>query len=283
MTKKFRIGIVGAGFVGTAVQAGFNKPRNELFVVDPKLGTTLEWMIENDPEVVFICVPTPMGENGEIDSSIVDSVISKLVDYDGLVVLKSTVTPTKIQKLEKMHPRFVYNPEFLTEANAVHDFLNPFMHVFGGNPDDVDELDNIYVGSSNCKVSCVVVHKCSAVEASLIKYGINNFLALKVAFANQWKDLCDSVYADYDKVKAGIGTDPRIGSSHMNVPGHDGRRWAGGSCISKDVPAIIRESINLGSELTVLRSAWNANCDGRNSYAKPLPREIEQRIQFNKI
>ena len=282
MTEKFRIGIVGAGFVGTAVQAGFNKPRNELFVVDPKLGTTLEWMIEKDPEVVFICVPTPMGENGEIDSSIVESVISKLVDYDGLVVLKSTVTPTKIQKLEKMHPRFVYNPEFLTEANAVRDFLDPFMHVFGGDPDDVDELDNIYVGNSNCKVSGVSVYKCTPVEASLVKYGINNFLALKVAFANQWKDLCGSVYADYDVVKKAIGTDPRIGNSHMSVPGPDGRRGYSGSCFPKDCPAIINESIALGAELTISRAAWNANCEYRSDGVR-LPREIEQHIKFNKI
>lgn len=276
-----KIAIIGKGFVGAAVEAGFTNDYNELLIVDPKIGTTVEWALAQKPDMVFICVPTPMGENGAIDSSIVEGVLSELKDFGGLVVLKSTVVPSKIQLLEKMHPRFVYNPEFLTEANAVRDFLKPFMHVFGGKKSDVDELEHIYEKYSNC-VLCVQVVKCTPVEASMIKYGINSFLALKVAFMNQWKDLCDAVGADYDTVKVGVGNDPRIGGSHMMVPGPDGRRGYSSACFPKDCPAIIRESIALGAELTIARAAWNANCDYRTNDDR-LPREIEQNIKFNKI
>lgn len=277
-----KIAIIGKGFVGTAVEAGFSNGSNELLIVDPKVGTTVEWALAQNPDMTFICVPTPMGENGAIDSSIVEGVLTELKDFGGLVVLKSTVVPSKIQLLEKMHPRFVYNPEFLTEANAVRDFLNPFMHVFGGKKSDVDELERIYAERSNCSKDVQAV-KCTPVEASMIKYGINSFLALKVAFMNQWKDLCDSVGADYELVKTGMSNDPRIGGSHMMVPGPDGRRGFGSACFAKDLPAIINESMKVDSELSILRSAWNANCALRNSYQATLPREIEQNIKFNKI
>lgn len=277
-----KIAIIGKGFVGAAVEAGFSNGSNRLLIVDPKVGTTVEWALAQKPDMVFICVPTPMGENGAIDSSIVEGVLTELKDFGGLVVLKSTVVPSKIQLLEKMHPRFVYNPEFLTEANAVRDFLNPFMHVFGGKKSDVDELEVIYEKRSNCMAAAKVV-KCTPVEASMIKYGINSFLALKVAFMNQWKDLCDAVDADYDVVKVGVGSDPRIGGSHMMVPGPDGRRGFGSACFAKDLPAIINESMKVDSELSILRSAWNANCAWRNSHQSTLPRELEQNIKFNKI
>ena len=278
-----KITIFGLGFVGKAVQAGFTKWGNKVTAVDPKLGLTKDKAFEGgDPEVVFICVPTPMGTNGIADTSIVESVFSSLVDYKGIVVLKSTVVPSVIKKLEKMHPRFVYNPEFLTEANAVHDFLHPFMHVVGGNKEDCDLILHLYEHCSNCNLPAAV-HITTPVEASMIKYGINSFLAAKVMFMNQWHDLCNAVGADYNVVADGIGTDPRITKSHSMVPGPDGRFGTAGACFAKDIPAIIVESITQGSHLSILNNVWNSNCDIRNGYAQPLPREIEQNITFNKI
>jgi UDPglucose 6-dehydrogenase len=278
------IGIIGMGFVGTAVFAGFDNIGNNVVTADPKHGTTVQEVLEAEPEVIFVCVPTPMGDDGVADTSIVESVFEQLKNYRGIPVLKSTVIPSVIERLQKLHPRFVYNPEFLTEARAVYDFLNPKFHVFGGNYDDCVFLAEIYDEDSNClSVHSSNIHFVTPKEAALIKYGVNSFLAAKVMFMNQWADLCLSVGADYENVAAGMGSDPRITKSHMMVPGHDGRRGTAGACFAKDIPAIIRESMSLDSELSILREAWNKNCDIRNSYGEPLPREVEQHISFNKI
>ena len=117
-------------------------------------------------------------------------------------------------------------------------------------------------------------------EASFIKYGINSFLMTKVLFWNQYSELCNNHNVDYNLIKEAIGTDVRIGSSHMNVPGHDGRRGSSSACFGKDVPAMIQYS---EKSLSILLEAWNENCDIRNSYAEPLPREKEQHITFNKL
>lgn len=272
------VGVVGFGFVGKAVASAFG----DAFAVDPILGTTIEQLLERKPEVIFVCVPTPMGKDGIADTSIVESVFEQLKAFKGIPVLKSTVVPSVVQKLEKMHPRFVYNPEFLTEANAVQDFLNPKMHVFGGNKRDTKKLAKLYDEHSQC-LPAKEVHFVSPTEAALIKYGVNSFLALKVMFMNQWYDLCESVGADYRTVADGMGTDPRITKAHTMVPGPDGRRGTAGACFAKDIPAIVRESITNGCELSILRESWNKNCDIRSSYGDLLPREVAQHISFNKI
>lgn len=281
MTNKMTIGVVGYGFVGKAVVAGFQNDKNNVVIADPILGTTTQDVLAANPDVVFVCVPTPMGADGIADTSIVESVFAELKEYQGIIALKSTVVPNVIEKLEAKHPRFVYNPEFLTEANAVNDFLNPFMHVFGGKKEDTDVLAKIYVDNSNCAET--VHHYVKPKEAAMIKYGINSFLASKVLFMNQWYDMCQALGIDYEAVANGMGTDPRITKSHMKVPGPDGRRYFASACFSKDLPAIIRESLLTGTELSMLRNVWNLNCDGRNQYPDLLPREKAQNISFTKI
>lgn len=281
MQQKMVIGVVGFGFVGKAVVAGFENDKNRVVIADPLLNSTTQDVLAANPKVIFVCVPTPMGDNGVADTSIVESVFAELKDYTGIVALKSTVIPSVIEKLETIHEHFVYNPEFLTEVNAVQDFLNPFMHVFGGKAEDTATLAKIYKENSNC--TSTVHHYVKPKEAAMIKYGINSFLASKVLFMNQWYDLCETLGIDYEAVASGMGTDPRITKSHMKVPGPDGRRFFASACFSKDVPAIIRESMTLNSELSMLRTVWNLNCDGRNQYPDLLPREKEQHITFNKI
>lgn len=279
-----KIGVVGWGFVGKAVEAGFQKPGNEIIVADPKIGYTVEDMVRDHKDfgVVFVCTPTPMLEGGFVDIRITENVLQVLSELnDTIIALKSTVTPNHVSRWEALYDNFVYNPEFLTEANAVNDFLNPPMHVFGGNKDACNELQFIYQEHSNC--SWAPAHFMTASEASFVKYTINSFLSLKVAFFNQLNDLIKSSEANYDTIIEAIKNDERIGTTHMSVPGHDGRRGFGSACFAKDVPAIIRFSQSLNKDLTILKEAWNYNVDVRNSYKEPLPREKEQHITFNKI
>jgi UDPglucose 6-dehydrogenase len=274
--KKITVAVVGAGFVGRAVAHGFNK--QNIVLIDPLLGTHTSDLLDKKPDVVFICVPTPMGENGQIDSSIVEKVLEELKELDTLLVLKSTVIPDIVDRLSKRYKNFIYNPEFLTEKNAAWDFENPFVHVFGGNEVYCTQLQMIYEKYSICN-KCPV-KKMSAKEASFTKYSINSYLALKVVFWNQMKELMEKHGAAYDTVRDAFTCDPRIGQSHSVVPGHDGRAGTGSACFSKDVPALIHFS---DMSLSILRDAWNVNCDIRNSYGEVLPREKEQHITFVKI
>ena len=100
LSPNLRLGIVGHGFVGSAVSSAFQNVRTQVFLVDPTLNTTIDELAKFGPDVVFVSVPTPMGESGNIDDSIVLSVVQQLLATDcPLIALKSTVTPKVIEKL----------------------------------------------------------------------------------------------------------------------------------------------------------------------------------------
>lgn len=274
-----KIAVIGSeGFVGRACVHIF-KDKAEVIKIDPLLGTSVADLDPNDLDVALICVPTPMGNDGVINASIVEKVIEQLSGFKNtLVVLKSTVLPDIVDRLAQGNPNFIYNPEFLTERNAEHDAEYPIMTVLGGETEAVERMASIYKNFTICKDA--PYYFMSPKEASFVKYGINSFLATKVMFWNQFNEQCEKMGADYEVIKTAIGTDVRIGSSHMDVPGHDGRRGTAGACFAKDVPAFIHFS---DKQFSILREAWNVNCDVRNSYGTPLPRELEQHITFNKI
>lgn len=275
MTK---LAIVGWGFVGKSVDFGFDSVKLEKIIIDPILGNSIEDIgISDDISFAFICVPTPMGTDGSIDASILSSCVDYLCkNTECLIIIKSTVTPEILVSLGHSD-RIVYNPEFLTEKNAQYEFVNPFMQVFGGDKKNTVRVEQLYANYSSCK-PCPVYHM-SIAEASFVKYGLNSFLATKVLFFNQFSDMTEKSGADYAKIIDAIGTDPRVGSSHMAVPGHDGRRGFSGACFPKDVAAFVKFS---GDTCTVLKEAWNRNCDYRNS-EDLLPREKAQKVSFNKI
>ena len=274
--QKLNIGIIGAGFVGTAVAHGF---RNQnIILIDPKLGTSTVDLIGKRIDAVFICVPTPMGPGGCIDVSIVEKVLAELKNLDTILVLKSTVLPEIVSRLSAEYKNFVYNPEFLTELRANHDFEHPFLHVFGGDKHYCNRLELIYSNYSICK-PCKVM-KTTAAEASFIKYSINSYLMAKVVFWNQMKELVDKSGADYSVVREGFTSDPRIGTSHSQIPDLvTGEPYCTSNCFNKDVPAIINMSEN---SLSILREVWNINCQGRKKYGL-TEREIAQHITYTEI
>ena len=145
-----------------------------------------------------------------------------------------------------MDLRIVYNPEFLTEKNYIDDFVNPAMHVFGGMNADTDAVEKLYLEHSDC-AECPV-YKTDLITASMVKYCINSFLATKVTFMNEMYDVLKAARgADWNTFTNIIANDPRIGSSHMRVPGADGQRGYAGSCFPKDTAALAwfaREILN---------------------------------------
>ena len=275
--SKLKVGIVGFGFVGGAVSYGFKSDSVEQMIIDPKLGhAELEHLGPFEPDIVFICTPTPMGKDGSIDASICTSVIAEIRETEHLcpIVVKSTVTPDVLREWnEKEGYNIIYNPEFLTEKNANEDFINPKMHVFGGQRNQTELVQAYYEEHSLCR-PCPVYHM-TAEEASLVKYGINCFLATKVLWFNQFYDVVSENVSNFNKVIAAIGGDPRIGRSHTLVPGFDGKRGYGGACFPKDTAAFSAPS----EHLSVLQKVIFENNKYRRQYNLDA-REVEQNVDY---
>jgi len=245
-----KLGIVGHGFVGTAVDHGFTK-NVQKFIVDPKHNSTntIEDLIVFRPDATFVAVPTPQLESGECNTEILETVMQQLNNSkDALVIVKSTVPGYKLEKIKEecTNLRIVYNPEFLTEKNYIEDFRNPSMHVFGGSDTETLKVEDIYHKHSQCE-PCPVF-RTDLVTASMVKYCINSFLATKVTFMNEMYDVLKAARgADWQTFTKIIAHDPRMGNTHLKVPGNDGQRGYAGSCFPKDTNALAwfaREILN---------------------------------------
>jgi UDPglucose 6-dehydrogenase len=280
--KKVKVGIVGYGFVGKATANGFSK-NTELFVVDPLLRTNLSELKDFMPEFIFLCLPTPMSKDGSQDFTAVKEVFKELLDkkLSATIVLKSTVTPTNLKIADKIIEDYVYNPEFLREKHAEEDFINSSMIILGGNKHNQEKVKSLYKDHSICKTDNYVYT--DKITASLIKYSINSFLASKVIFFNELKDLFNSSGAeeDWDIFTNILAMDKRIGDSHMSVPGHDGKLGFGGACFTKDTAALVKYSQNLNQEFTLLKKVVKVNNKIRLNYDQVDQREKDQNVSYH--
>lgn len=277
-----KIGIIGYGFVGKALKKGL-RSNVDVLEIDPKLNTTISDLEDFNPDILFVCVPTPMDKGLSQDLSILMDVLSeiKLIKTKALVVLKSTVLPNNIEIINKIFPDFIYNPEFLREKHAEEDFINSSLIIFGGsNNRSLKLIKEFYLNYTRCLNTDYFIT--DAIAASFIKYSINSFLATKVTFFNELNSLfvkSDSKES-WDNIIDAISRDERIGSSHMHVPGHDGRKGFGGACLPKDANALFLYSKNKGRPLNILKNAININNEIRKLYNTKTQRELDQNIKF---
>ena len=237
------IGIIGQGYVGTAIKVGF-EPHYEIATYDKydeEKSTANLWTLTLRSNVIFVCVPTPMNTDGTCHTDIVESVVKEIDDcnhkHKPIVVIKSTVPPGTTDRLHKKYKNIdvIFNPEFLTEANFLEDFKNQSRIILGGVRRGTNLLRQVY---SKVFPHATIV-KTGSKTAEMTKYFINSFLATKVSFANEMKILCDSIDIDYDKVVEYSTYDERLGKSHWAVPGPDGSLGFGGHCLPKDVSALV--------------------------------------------
>jgi nucleotide sugar dehydrogenase len=277
-----KIGIIGFGFVGKALHYGLKEDVNSI-EIDPKLNTNIEDLKNHKPDIVFICLPTPMNDDGSQNIDIVNNVISEINKFDSnlLIVVKSTILPKYVEEISKICKNLVINPEFLRENYAEEDFINSEIIIFGGEEENCKKLSSFYTNHTNCicKEHIITDDK----SASLIKYTINSFLALKVIFFNEMKSVFKNLNTETewsDFINA-LSKDKRIGSSHMNVPGPDGRYGFGGPCFPKDVSALVEYSEEIGHELSLLKKANAINNNIRAQYNDLTDREKEQDIKYN--
>ena len=280
------IGIVGQGFVGSAVREGMqNYFKVFAFDKDPNKfssATSIFNVVENT-ELTFLCVPTPMRKSGQCDLNILNAALDEisksataLNKKNYIVVIKSTIPPGTTDYLSAIYNNLeiVFNPEFLTEANAVDDYKNQNRIVIGGDRPGTTKVKQVF-SKAFPKVPII---KTSATIAEMIKYVTNTFLALKVSYANEMYQICQGLGIDYDKVIEYARYDERLGNSHWSVPGPDGDFGFGGHCFPKDIAALQHLAGTMKIDTTILNAAIDKNTSVRTDldWTKQIGRAVSE-------
>jgi UDPglucose 6-dehydrogenase len=247
-----KIGILGVGFVGSAVSRWFEEQHHDVIEYDPPKNLMGDL---RDVDVAYVCVPTPYTKNGFDDSYVRCAVAT--VPGNKPVVIKSTVLPGTTAKVaaECTRHRVMFNPEFLRERCAYQDFVDPERQIIG-------ILDKSHEPEAEMLLSTLPTAPASAIVpaavAELTKYFSNTFLSLRIAYANQMHDLCAANHIDYELVKKLAEADSRIGHGYLDV-GTDGYRGYGGSCFPKDVRALIEIGRKAGAPMSILEECERYN------------------------
>jgi len=251
------VGIIGDGVVGSAIGHGFKKLGHIVTVHDIKYDSKISDIINTD--VVFICVPTPSKDNGECDTSTVESVVKQLYDinYAGISCIKSTVLPGTTEKLIDKYPQanICFVPEFLRERCAISDFTdNHDLCVIGTKDDHNFSIIKKLHGSYPRKVI-----KLSPTEAELVKYFNNVFNATLITFSNNFYEICKNLDVNYSNVKNAVIHRDHIYDQYLDC--NDNFRGFGGACLPKDTSGLahLAKSMGLKGELfkTVLSDNEN--------------------------
>ncbi|HEY2723093.1 MAG TPA: UDP-glucose/GDP-mannose dehydrogenase family protein [Pseudonocardiaceae bacterium] len=207
-------------------------------------------------EVMFLCVPTPMGDGGAADLAAVESVVAEVRDRlaSGCVVVNKSTVPVgtaarTAQLLDRADIPVVSNPEFLREGSAVEDFLTPDRIVVGCDAQDAAER----VAALYARLGAPTVLT-DAASAEMVKYAANCFLAMKLSYVNAVAELCERLGADVSDVTEGIGYDRRIGQAFLQP----GPGW-GGSCLPKDTHALLQVASEAEFDFALLRASLETN------------------------
>lgn len=274
MQRRHKIGIIGVGYVGTACEIGFSAlPNADVRVYDKFKDTESLTTVVDSSDILFICLPTPRIEGtGGCDTSIVESVIADIVklaaNCEKTIVIKSTVPPGTTARIAADNPphTFIFNPEFLTEAKFLEDFITQDRIILGHVTDQCPKLSSLYKDFVDHHKLLPSIIFCSSDVAEMMKYATNCFLATKVTFFNEIKEVCDKLNIDYKTVAMVMKFDKRIGDSHMEVPGPDGQHGFGGSCFVKDLSALIDLANEIGTDPLLLESVAAKNLLIRERY-----------------
>lgn len=252
-----KIGIIGHGFVGEAIAQSLIFPFEPL-IIDPDKGFTSTYHeIRKECTTVFVCVPSPQSADGHCDVSIIDDVLNKLEGFTGTIISKVTAPPEFYESWSRKLPNLVYVPEFLRAESSITDFGNTEWIIVGGSVMAYQReasriLQKIQPGIKK-------IEYCNIGEAAFVKYSVNTFLATKVVFMNELKQLAQTHNYDWKHLAYLIKMDRRIGDSHTQVPGPDGHYGFGGACFPKDTEALLKYAEELGINLNILSAAVKKN------------------------
>jgi len=314
MKLMMNLAVIGAGFAGLVTAAVFADFKNNVWVLEkdkkkirtllkgkvPFYEPGLEALVSKNikagrlhfshdyakvippSEIIFICVGTP-NKNGEVDLSALFEAgksIAKNLKKETMIIIKSTVPPLTnqrlkdlIKKFSKVHFHLVSIPEFLREGKAIEDTLFPDRLIIG--------CEDKLVIKKVLKLHQPITGQrliCSPESAQLIKYAANAFLATKISFANAIAVLSDKLDIKADDVSKGLGMDKRIGSQFLK-PG----LGYGGSCLPKDVRALISFSQKLGYNFHLLKSVERINNDRVDYFINKLKKVFKGSLRGKKI
>ena len=220
-------------------------------------------------ELVFLCLPTPAGDDGRADLGLINAVVDELANEvadDAIFVIKSTVPPGTVAGLRKRladlgsSARIVSHPEFLREGKALDDFMKPDRIVVGAYDDeDAEAIAGLYESLD------ANVVRTDPTSAEMIKYASNSYLAARLTFVNTLANVCEAVGADVMDVISGMGMDHRIGPHFLQPgPGY------GGSCFPKDTAALIGVAEDAGYDFELLRAVIEADHEQRRRIAEKV-------------
>lgn len=279
------INIIGYGYVGSAL--GHVCYRNsvkhcvyDLVVKDSsevkESFNRLDLLVRNsesynDYNIYVICVPTPTSESGKCDTSIVEDTVrelSRLCEKDTVVLIKSTVSPGTCRNIANVYMRnkfnIMYCPEFLREKTFKEDMYNADFVLLGKEVNyNTLEVENLFKNIYKHKKVDIIVKGYE--ECELLKYTINVFLSVKVWFFNEIYTLCDKFGVNYSSMRQLFTLEPRLGESHLDVPGHDGKMGFGGKCLPKETRGMSFLQESVGIDSTILRSILKRNGELRGS------------------
>jgi UDPglucose 6-dehydrogenase len=300
---EIRLGVVGTGYVGLTTGACFAHMGHtvvcgdidqrkvdllnmghipiveeglEQVVNDARANGRLSFVLGSqaaakDADIVFLCVPTPQGDDGSADLSYIEQAareIASVLKPGAVVVNKSTVPVGSTIAVEKVLQRsdvsVVSNPEFLREGTAVADFLQPDRVVVGAaNRAAAERVAELY---ASIDTPIIITDPASA---ETIKYAANGFLAMKISFVNAVAAMCEAVGADVAAVVDGIGSDTRIGSRFLNP----GPGW-GGSCFPKDSRALVKIAEDHGYNFSMMRGVIDVNDEQRKRMVDKIAKAV---------
>lgn len=255
------IGVVGyRGMVGKVVYEWFKKQGYEIYGYS-KSDRENEQKV-NNADVIFICVPTPFDWNSDnFDGSIVETALRSITDGK-IVVIKSTVPIGTTEKLQAQFPKLklLFNPEFLSEATAYGDFVNPDRQFVGYTK----ESFNVSILVMNLLPESAHEVILPVKEAELLKYINNLHGTLAVIEANHYYDICQLEGLDYERVITASHASKWIGvpmGRHYHKVNHKGFRGFGGKCFPKDINAWLKYTEKLGVDDRLFRAVRDINKD----------------------
>lgn len=276
--------VIGQGFVGGTLTTVLTERHVDVFVYDKggvhatggdpsrfagiaEMAMHCEQNVPNFSRLYFVCVPTPMYEDGAADTRIVESVLAELAAVPGqrIAVVKSTVPPGSTdvwnRRFNSQGLTIVFNPEFLTEANALEDMRHQSRIVLGGPKEAMTVVRDFF---QTAFPTVPILKTSHATTAEMVKYFTNIQLAVRVVLSCELHQISQALTAaghevDYDRVLEFAKYDKRLGGSHMNVPGAEGIMGARGHCFPKDLNALMHLARDVGADASLLESAWAKN------------------------
>ena len=193
--------------------------------------------------------------------------INEVSECQNAILVRSTVIPGTTQKLQMKYIdlNLLFNPEYLTERNAKFDFINQSRFIIGSGEAMISKMcsENLADLFRDRFGESISILETNYETAEMIKYMNNCFFATKVSFMNEMYKVAEKSNVDWEQAVSGFVTDGRIGHTHLDVPGPDGKFGFGGSCFPKDIRAMIKHAEGIGVDVNVLKAAWETNLQVR--------------------